>query len=97
MIVGQEEKALVLILQAHAVRQRPDVVPQVEFAGGAIPGEEPSFLHAEIPPFKSALTAASGCAPTPRSAHNPKSTRSVRASSRAAINSTASAPIARDS
>ena len=39
MQVGDDEEALVLVLQAHTVAQAAHVVAQVQLAGGTVAGE----------------------------------------------------------
>ena len=41
MQVGDDEERLVLVLQAHPVLDAADVVPEVQLAGGPVPGEHP--------------------------------------------------------
>ena len=41
--VGDEEEALVVILQAHPIAQRPHVVAEVQFAGGSHAAQNAAF------------------------------------------------------
>ena len=43
--VGHQKIALVLILQGHAVLQRPNIVPQMQTPRGPIPCQNSLFIH----------------------------------------------------
>src|SRR3974390_10992 len=48
MPVCNEEEAIVLVLQVHPVAQRPDVVAEVQLAGGAHAAQDAAFLVEQL-------------------------------------------------
>jgi hypothetical protein len=66
MPVGDEKKAVVLILQLHPVVQGPMQMAQMKFSGGPHSAQHPLFRHNHVLPQGSSARSDEGAIPRPR-------------------------------